>query len=157
MSGLTPAPITPQAWLRVSALFDTARDLPAAELPAWLARLDRDEPAVAAWLRDMLEAHHTRTEHDWLARGPQVPGAAGLLPEGLTRGAQVGPWVLGELLGSGGMATVWRATRADAQPAREVALKLPLGHRAGSQLVPSSAFQRKQIPGGGAQRQTKAT
>ena len=135
MSGLTPAPITPQAWLRVSALFDTARDLPAAELPAWLARLDRDEPAVAAWLRDMLEAHHTRTKHDWLARGPQVPGAAGLLPEGLTRGAQVGPWVLGELLGSGGMATVWRATRADAQPAREVALKLPLGHRAGSQLV----------------------
>ncbi len=140
---LPPRPaITPQVWLRVSSLFDSARDLPAAELPAWLAQVDRDEPALAPWLREMLQAHSTRTETDWLARGPQVPGAATLAPNGLTRGARVGPWVLGELLGSGGMATVWRATRADALPAREVALKLPLGHRAGSQLAVRFARER---------------
>ncbi len=142
MPRLTPPPFNAQDWARVSALFDTARDLPAPELPAWLALQDRTEPALAPWLRQMLEAHGTRTETDWLERGPQVPGAAALAPDGLTTGARVGPWVLGELLGSGGMATVWRATRADALPAREVALKLPLGHRAGSQLVVRFARER---------------
>ena len=69
-------------------------------------------------------------------------GAASLAPDGLTSGVHIGPWVLGELLGSGGMATVWRARRADALPAREVALKLPLSHRAGSQLVARFARER---------------
>jgi serine/threonine-protein kinase len=142
MPRLNPPTITPQDWVRVSALFDSARDLPPADLPAWLAQRDRDEPALAPWLRQMLAAHSTRTEGDWLERGPQVPGAAALAPGGLTTGARVGPWVLGALLGSGGMATVWRATRADALPAREVALKLPLGHRAGSQLAVRFARER---------------
>ena len=142
MTASTKPPLTADAWARVSALFDAARDLAAAELPAWLEALDRDDPALAPWLREMLAAHAGRSDADWLERGPQLPGAAAVAPGGLGRGARVGPWVLGELLGSGGMATVWRARRADALPAREVVLKLPLGHRAGSQLAARFARER---------------
>ena len=124
-------------WARLSSLFDAARELPAADWPAWLARLQRDQPDLAPvlpWLNEMLSAHRTRDPEDWLERGPRLPAAADSLDEsdGLASGQRVGPWLLGERLGRGGMATVWRASRADANTSggttRAVALKLPRSH-----------------------------
>ena len=124
---------TPQTWARLSALFDDSRDFSAIELQAWLVQLPPHDQELLPWLRQMLAAHATADPGDWLDRGPVLPVSAALgMPPGLEPGAHIGPWVLHELLGSGGMATVWRATRADALPATEVALKLPLLRRAGS-------------------------
>ena len=142
-----PTALDAATWARLSGLFDSARDLPQDALPQWLSHLTADQPDLAPWLpwlQDMLAAHATRHTADWLERGPQLHGtSAAADSQGLSPGDRVGPWVLQDLLGSGGMATVWRASRADALPARDVALKLPLQHRAGSQLVERFARERE--------------
>jgi eukaryotic-like serine/threonine-protein kinase len=144
----TPLPPPPlpalsaEGWARVSALFDQACELLTAERAAFVSRVEAEEPHLAPWLHELLAAHAARTQDDWLERGPSVDGDAPPTTGGLRKGQHVGPWVLGEQLGSGGMATVWRANKADARPARDVALKLPLSHRAGSQLA--ERFAREQ-------------
>ena len=129
-------PLTAANWARVSTLFDVARELPTDALEPWLARLTHEQPDLAPWLREMLAAHLSARTDDWLERGPQLKADE---PEanddGLQAGGRLGPWLLHERLGSGGMATVWRATRVDALPAREVALKLPLSSGAGTHLA----------------------
>jgi eukaryotic-like serine/threonine-protein kinase len=111
------------------------------EHEGFMARIRAEEPHLAPWLQELLTAHAARTQDDWLERGPSVESNAPI-SGGMRAGQRVGPWVLGAQLGSGGMATVWRASKADARPAREVALKLPLSHRAGSQLA--ERFAREQ-------------
>ena len=145
---LAPTSLTPDDWQRLSALFDAALALPPPQRPAWLAAQQGLTLAQSNWLRLMLDAHTTHGADDWLEHGPQWPAglphsAMDAEAQGLGAGARVGPWVLHELLGAGGMATVWRATRADALPAREVALKLPLLHRSGSQLAERFARERE--------------
>ncbi len=148
-----PTTLDAAAWARLSGLFDTALDLPPAAQRLWLAQLPTEAPDVRPllpWLHDMLAAHAAHVADvanntaDWLERGPQLPGLRPAADShGLSPGDRVGPWLLQDLLGSGGMATVWRASRADALPARDVALKLPLLHRAGSQLVERFARERE--------------
>ena len=64
-------------------------------------------------------------------------GASGLNP-----GARVGPYELIRLLGSGGMAEVWLARRADGAFKRDVALKLPLLTRRRKDLAQRFAHER---------------
>ncbi len=120
--------LSPADWARVSPLFDQALDLPEGARGPWLAAVAAQDPATATQLRALLAAHADQAATERLERGPQLtlpPG--GELP-GLGPGLRVGPWRLMAPLGSGGMATVWRAARADGAYQREVALKLPL-HR----------------------------
>ncbi len=140
--GLQP-PINAADWARVSSLFDVARELPQDQLRAWLERLDRQDPGLSPWLREMLAAHLAARTDDWLERGPQLlPRDIDADEGGLQSGAHLGPWLLRERLGLGGMAVVWRATRADGLPAREVALKLPLAHAGTARLA--ERFSREQ-------------
>ena len=64
-------------------------------------------------------------------------GASGLNP-----GARVGPYQLIRLLGSGGMAEVWLARRADGAFKRDVALKLPLLTRRRKDLAQRFVHER---------------
>jgi serine/threonine protein kinase len=138
--------LTAEAWARLSALFDRAVEQPPDTLAAWLLQIDHDEPALAPRLRELLAADAARRADDWLERGPQLPLPAvhddADAARGLAAGACVGPWRLIARLGSGGMATVWRAVRADALPARDVALKLPLAAAGASRLA--ERFTREQ-------------
>ncbi|MBT9487584.1 MAG: serine/threonine protein kinase [Rubrivivax sp.] len=123
--------LTPELWARLSTLLDDALDLPQAARGPWLAALDTQDPATASHLRALLVAHADRQAADRLERGPQLSGPASDDPaaaagaHGLHAGQRVGPWRLMAPVGSGGMATVWRAARADGAYQREVALKLP--------------------------------
>jgi len=95
-------------------------DLPVTERGAWLARLQADDAPVKPWLERLLRSSTAAESVDFM-----VPPLIG--PEGDTwrEGDQVGPYQLRAPLGYGGMGVVWRASRADDGPAREVALKLP--------------------------------
>lgn len=61
---------------------------------------------------------------------------------GLDAGARVGPYELIRLLGTGGMAEVWLARRADGAFKRNVALKLPLLTRRRMDLEPRFIHER---------------
>jgi serine/threonine-protein kinase len=142
------AALSPEQWAQISAWFDEGSELPLAEREAWLAQVQLRSPEAAQllpWLRQMLAAHDERQPDDWLEQGPSLSASADAFDElrGIVAGARVGPWLLHERLGTGGQATVWRASRVDALPAREVALKLPLIHRDGSQLAARFARERE--------------
>lgn len=142
------AALSPEQWAQISAWFDEGSDLPPDARDAWLAQVQLRSPEAAQllpWLRQMLEAHDERQPDDWLEQGPSLVASADAFDDlrGIVAGARVGPWLLHERLGTGGQATVWRASRVDALPARDVALKLPLIHRDGSQLAARFARERE--------------
>jgi serine/threonine-protein kinase len=112
-----PAPL----WPRFSALLDALLELPEGERDSWLSRLDGEDAAIKPWLARVLRSNATASTVDFLTPP--------LLPEGFDHafqpGMQIGPYRLDSPLGEGGMGVVWRASRADDGPRREVALKLP--------------------------------
>jgi eukaryotic-like serine/threonine-protein kinase len=100
-----------ERWRRIDALFHEARARPAAEWPAFVR--EHADDGIARELLALLDAHQTRSP---LLDAPPV----GALPTGM----RLGPYAIDRLLGSGGMATVYLAYRADRQFDKQVAIKL---------------------------------
>ncbi|MDQ2779584.1 MAG: hypothetical protein M3Y32_08520, partial [Pseudomonadota bacterium] len=65
-------PLNAATWSRLSALFDLAIEQAAPERARWLLQIERDEPALAPQLRDLLAADAERRTDDWLERGPSL-------------------------------------------------------------------------------------
>jgi len=108
-------------WGRIAELVDEGLALVPAARATWLEALARSEPGIASAVRRLMEARVAET--DTLANTPRQ-GQGSVLSH--RAGERVGPYVLLELLGSGGMGEVWLARRDDGALKREVALKLPL-------------------------------
>ena len=108
-------------WTQVRAVFEGALDLPAAERAEFLAARCGTNGALRAEVEELLRASDAADALE------PIPGA-GLpsllhqlaLPE--LRTQRVGGYQLGELIGSGGMGVVFRATQDS--PKRTVALKM---------------------------------
>jgi tetratricopeptide (TPR) repeat protein len=102
---------------RIQAAFTRIEEAPASERAALLAGLDADiRPEVQSLLQALDEA-----------------GGFLSLPDGSAPdiGSHVGPYLLVEELGRGGMGVVYRASRRDGEYAQEVAIKIASGRLAG--------------------------
>jgi serine/threonine protein kinase len=130
---------------RMSQLLDEALGLDEAERQAWLERLSREHPDLSQALREALSpaAVQSADLRRALSTLPKLGSAdRALTASGLEPGAHVGPYELIRLLGTGGMAEVWLARRADGAFKREVALKLPMLTRLREDLEPRFARER---------------
>ena len=114
-------PSTSQDWSRIAELVDEGLALTPVARAAWLDTLSRREPSLASAVRRLIEARVAETATVSTVRPPPGGSALGHRP-----GDRVGPYLLLELLGAGGMGEVWLARRDDGAFRRDVALKLPL-------------------------------
>jgi len=120
-----PAPDTAHL-TRMNTLLEQALELPEEEREAWLQALPAEHRTLVPLLRAMLM--RAAVETDTFMRKPvDLTGEAFAdEPEATEQaGDIIGPYRLLQPIGSGGMATVWLATRADGTLKRQVALKLP--------------------------------
>jgi eukaryotic-like serine/threonine-protein kinase len=131
---------------RMSQLMDEALALDEAGRRAWLERATQEHPDLAAALREaLLPGAAQGAALKVLMSLPKLdaadessaPAASGLQP-----GARVGPYELIRRLGTGGMAEVWLARRADGALKREIALKLPMLNRLQAGLEARFARER---------------
>lgn len=99
-------------WYRIDALFHEALAHPLAAR-AEFVRATAGDPAIAVEVLALLDAHGERSA---LLDAPLVR----TLPAGM----RLGPYAVDRVLGSGGMATVYLAHRADQQFDKHVAIKL---------------------------------
>jgi serine/threonine protein kinase len=127
------APMDPQRWREVRKLLDAALDLDGGERAAFLDGIE--DEGMRADVRRMLA---TQTQESPLDQrvvdlaGPLLAG--GTEPRDWDReqiGRRVGSFVLDDLIGSGGMGTVYRAHRVDGRFEQQVAIKLVLSAHGG--------------------------
>jgi WD40 repeat protein/TPR repeat protein len=126
---------------QMSRLLETALELDLAGRRRWLEALDPEyQNLLPALQRALLP------EVDGASCSEELPNIAAAIQaesvgSGLQPGETVGPYRLIRLLGTGGMAEVWLAQRADGAFKRELALKLPLLFRLRKDLA--SRFERE--------------
>ncbi len=103
--------MSPRQWSEIDSILKSALDLPESEQDAWIARESEGRPELRSEVESLLRAHR----------------AAGAFLEPRThthQGRRIGPYLLVEEIGAGGMGAVYRARREDRNFQQEVAVKL---------------------------------
>ena len=100
-------------WTRLEELFHAALAQPPDARDAFVRERAADAPDVAIEVLALVAAHGTPNP---LLDAPRV--------QSMPQGMRLGPYAVDRLLGSGGMATVYLAHRADRQFEKHVAIKL---------------------------------
>jgi len=113
----------PERWQQVKTVLEQVLDLAPEQRKAFLDEACRDDHALRQEIESLLlEADDGG---DGLLQSPvHVSLKNGPPREGSLVGCRVGPYQILEMIGEGGMGTLYRASRADDQYRKQVAIKL---------------------------------
>jgi eukaryotic-like serine/threonine-protein kinase len=118
--------LTLQQLKALDDLVQTGLDRDPSDRRAWFDSLAIDDARLRELLERALFPNVKEETHAFLDRPPVIEVAAADAHQfALAPGQLIGPYCLVALLGEGGTASVWRATRSDGVLKRDVALKLP--------------------------------
>jgi serine/threonine-protein kinase len=118
-------PLDVERWQRLSPLLDEVLDLPPPERVLRLVSLTAEDPALAADLEMLLDAHEQAGQEGFLdgVADTRVPSSAAMETPTL-EGHRFGAYTMIRLLGQGGTGSAWLARRDDGRFEGEVAIKL---------------------------------
>ncbi|MCH9651541.1 MAG: serine/threonine-protein kinase [Deltaproteobacteria bacterium] len=108
--------VSKKQWTEVRRLFHSALEVPPGERADYLASQKTVDPQVAEEVRELLELHEAPSS---FLQDPLVS-----LSGDQTTGARIGPYEVRNVLGRGGMGTVYRGVRVDGAYRHQVAIKL---------------------------------
>ncbi len=111
-------------WQELSALYERADGLEDVALAEWLARLCVENHRLLPQLQRMLDARAHIATGGFLEGLPRIEPGTGGARSDWGEGSRIGAYRLVRHIGSGGMAEVWLAERADGAFKRQVAIKL---------------------------------
>lgn len=139
--------ISAKQWSVLSPLFDEAMELPQESRESWLESVGPLDAGLKRELRALLERHARIETSDFLQTLPKFRPAESdatdaVKSAALLAGTIVGPYVIEQEIGRGGMGVVWRARRADGLVKRPVALKLLRAGFYSSELLARFARER---------------
>ncbi len=109
--------MNPDRWKRLEEIFDAALERPQVERDAYLVEACSGDKTMLTEVRALLAGHEKADR--FLEHSPVAQAAADDL-----KGQRAGAWLIEDLIGRGGMGTVWRAVRDDGAYAHEAALKV---------------------------------
>lgn len=110
--------LNPDQWQAVAPYLNQALGMPEEQRGEWLAVLEKENPAVAALLKELLDEHRALDEEGFLEEHPfPLRSTAGMA------GQTVGAYTLVSQIGQGGMGSVWLAQRSDGRFERRAAVK----------------------------------
>ncbi|MEO5882864.1 MAG: serine/threonine-protein kinase [Caldimonas sp.] len=117
-------------WQELSALYEQAEGLDESGREALLVQLRSQKHRLLGQLERMLRARDRIATSSFLESLPRLQTALSpsASPSDLGEGSRVGAYRLIRPIGSGGMAEVWLAERADGAFDRQVAIKLLFNH-----------------------------
>ncbi|MGE0441687.1 MAG: protein kinase [Gemmatimonadales bacterium] len=132
------------SWSRLEAIFFAALEQPADAREAFLDRACGGDQVLRAEVASVLAAHleagGTATPDRLL---PAFDPAAPAVAPGSLVGQPIGAYRLDALIGHGGMGEVYRASRADEEYQRNVAIKLMRPGRDSAELMRRFRFERQ--------------
>ena len=118
--------ISNERWAQVQRVLDGALALPGADVRTFLDRECGDDDALRREVEQLLDSCDKAA--DFLEEPPVQLAAAYVRERSLPTGRRIGPYLVSEEVGHGGMGVVYRAERSDGQFQQRVALKvLPRG------------------------------
>jgi len=116
--------MNPERWQQVSEILDQALRLPDDERPVYLAQIKTSDPELHREVNSLLASHAQAGSGFLNTLAANTESAPRRLNRDSRVGRRLGPYLIVELIGTGGMGEVYRAVRADDQYQKQVALKL---------------------------------
>ena len=126
-------------WEQIKAIFDEAYERPAEERASFVRNAAGDDDGLA---REVLSLLNEEDSVHSILDGVAMD-AAGLLGDLSRTGSLVGPYILKEQIGIGGMGEVYLAERADGEFEHKVALKLVKGGIHSNQILARFRSERQ--------------
>ena len=108
--------MNPERWRRIKEILDVTLRLPPAEREAYLTRVCEDDADLRAEVSSLLQAQE--------AAGDFLEAPLFREPADPVLGARLGAYQVVELIGNGGMGSVYRAVRVDEAFQKDVAIKV---------------------------------
>lgn len=137
----------PDRWQRLEPLLDAVLDLAPEERASYLDVACSGDPELRREVEALLEDCEASGDFLEKAGGPalaEVAASSPFDPLALDRiGSRIGPYRLEEILGQGGMGTVYLARRADGQFDQKVAIKVANRHDLDREAVERFRFERQ--------------